>query len=197
MPTEIEAKFLNADHDALRTKLKEHGAICTHPNRLTRRLILDFPGRPLDKANGWVRLRDELDKVTLAYKQLNGRTLHGMQEVEVTVNDFDKTRALLEAIGLQCFAYQETRRESWELNGVEIDLDEWPWIRPFAEIEGPHETAVWGIVEKLGLKREGALFGSVEIAYQAEYDVTEEEVDNWEQVTFIPIPDWLKVKAKQ
>jgi adenylate cyclase class 2 len=198
MPTEIEAKFLDVSHEELRTRLRSLGANCTHPNRLTKRLTIDYPDQRLRKSkNGWVRLRDEGDKITLTYKQLNDRTLSGMGEVEVVVDDFKKTEAFLRTIGLVPYNYQETKRESWVLDGVEIDLDEWPWIAPFVEIEGPSEEAVWHVVQQLGLIKDEALFGSVEIAYVAEYDISEEEVDNWERITFTPIPDWLRAKAKK
>jgi adenylate cyclase class 2 len=197
MPAEIEAKFLDADHEAMRIRLKDLGATCTHPNRLMKRSILDFPDRSIRKMGGWVRVRDEGNKITLTYKQLNERSITGMQEVEVEVDDFERTRALLHAVGLKSVAYQETKRESWELDGVEIELDEWPWIRPFIEVEAHDEAAVWRVIDKLGLDREQACYGSVEIAYQAEYNVTEEEVNRWERVTFTPVPAWLAEKEKQ
>jgi adenylate cyclase class 2 len=198
MPPEIEAKFLHVNHDELRIRLRDVGAICKKPDRLTKLLTIDFPDKRLrSTANGWVRIRDEGDRVTLTYKQLNDRSIAGMQEIEVVVDDFDKTEMLLRAIGLKRYAYQETRRETWELDGVEIDLDEWPWIPPFVEIEGPDEVAVWKIVERLGLDRSQALYGSVEIAYRAEYDVTDEEIDNCERITFTDVPQWLKAKVRR
>jgi adenylate cyclase class 2 len=198
MLSKIEAKFLDVDYDQLKVRLKSAGATCMHPDRLTKRLTMDFPDKRLRRtANGWVRVRDEGDRITLTYKQLNDRSIAGMQEVEAVVDDFEKTEELLKAIGLERCAYQETRRETWELDGVEIDLDQWPWIRPFVEVEGPHEAAVWSVVRKLGLDRSKAEYGSVEIVYQAEYDVTEEEIDNWERITFTKTPDWLKVKARK
>jgi adenylate cyclase class 2 len=145
MPPEIEAKFLHVDHAALRSQLEKLGATCRHPNRLTKRLVLDFPDRRLRAKDGWVRIRDEGDKITLTYKQLNQRSLSGMQEVEVVVEDFVGTEAFLKAIGLEPYSYQETKRESWELDSVAIELDEWPWIHPFVEIEARDETAVWHV----------------------------------------------------
>jgi adenylate cyclase class 2 len=197
MPVEIEAKFLDVDHDILRARLKELGATLKQPNRLTKRLVLDFPDRRLHAKDGWVRLRDEGDKITLTYKQLNTRSLSGMQEVELVVDDFEQAKAFLQAIGLQPRSYQETKRESWVLDEAAIELDEWPWIHPFVEVEAGDEAAIWRTVERLGLDRAKAYYGSVEIAYQAEYDVTEEEIDNWDRVTFTSVPDWLQVRAKR
>lgn len=197
MQTEIEAKFLKVDHDSLRLKLKEQGATCEQPMRLMRRKNYDYPDYRLDRTNrGWVRVRDEGNKSTLAYKQLNDRTLHGTKEVSVAVSDFDNTCQFLEAIGLQAKTYQETRRESWRLGDVEIELDEWPWVPPYVELEGPDAESLKRTVLKLGLDWSQAMHGSVEVVYQDIFDVTEEDIDHIETITFGPVPDWLEAKRK-
>lgn len=191
MQTEIEAKWLNVDLDKIREKLADIGAICVNPERLMSRRVFDYPDKRLETIGGWVRVRNEGDKTTLSYKQLNDRTLHGTKEVSVLVDDFDKTCNFLIAIGLQSKAYQETKRESWRLGSIEIELDTWPWIPSFVEIEANDESKLRSVAEKLGLDYASALHGSVELAYQAVYDVTESEIDNWEEILFIDTPDWL------
>lgn len=190
MQTEIEAKFLNINHDAMRQKLSALGAQRIHPSRLTKRRNYDLP--QLERA--WIRVRDEGDKITMTLKQLNDRTLHGTKEINLTVDSFEQAEALLQTIGLPTSAYQETRRESWILGDVQIELDEWPWIKPFLEIEAPSEQLVRETASKLGLNWQSALHGSVEVAYQAEFDVTEEQVNNLPRISFDDQPpaDWLR-----
>lgn len=197
MQTEVEAKFLNTDHDKIREKLKNSGATCFHKNRLMRRKNYDYPDGRLEKIGGWIRVRDESNKVTLAYKQLNDRTLHGTKEVSVTVSNFDKTCQLLENIGLKIISYQETKRESWKLGNTEIELDEWPWIKTFIEVEAPDEKRLKDAISKLGLNLENAVHGSVENAYQAEFDITEAEVDAMPEIRFCETPKWLQQRRKQ
>jgi adenylate cyclase class 2 len=196
MKPEIEAKFLNVNHDELRPKLRSAGAACKASVRLMRRQNFDFPDLRLGKMHGWARVRDEGDKVTLAYKQLNSRELDGTHEVSVTVDSFDNTCSFLESIGLEGKAFQETKRESWQLDNVEIELDEWPWIKSFVELEGPDEQSLKDVANKLGLDWADAVHGSVEIVYATEYDVTDQEVDSWESITFGPVPDWLEAKRR-
>ena len=196
MQTEIEAKFLSVDHDAVRAKLRQLGATCEHPQQLMRRKNYDLPGDLLDKRHAWVRIRDEGSKVTMSYKQLNDRSLHGTKEVNLVVDDFQRAEELLLAIGLVAGNYQETKRESWTLDGVQIELDEWPWIKPILELEGPSEAAVRAMAAKLGLDWQAAVHGSAEVSYQAEYDVSESEVNGWPEITFSPIPDWLAAKRR-
>ena len=196
MQTEIEAKFLNVNHDEIRNKLKVLGATCEQPMRLMRRKNYDYPDSRLEKIGGWVRVRDEGDKTTLAYKQLNHRGVDGTKEVSVVVNSFDDTCLLLDNIGLEMKSYQETRRESWTLNDIQIELDEWPWVKPYIEIEAKSEESMFELAEKLGFNKAEAVHGSVEIVYLSEYDVTEEEVDSWPEILFIETPTWLRKKQK-
>ena len=197
MQIEIEAKFLGIDAQNIRETLKRMGAKRVHEERLMRRKNFDHPDRRLEKIGGWIRVRDEGDKTTLAYKRLLDRTLEGTQEISMTVDDFDKACNLLLAIGLDNKSYQETRREKWEYDGVEIMLDTWPWIPTFVELESLSEEKLKEVASKLGLDWVNALHGSVEVAYQKYYDVTEQEIDSWETITFTPVPEWLEIRRKK
>lgn len=194
MHTEIEAKFLDIDADLLREKLKSLKAILVNNERTMKRKNFDFEDGRLHKISGWVRVRDEGNKVTLSYKQLNDRSLHGTKEVNVTVENFEDTCNFLESIGMKQKSYQVTKRESWLLDDVEIEIDTWPWIPQYVEIEGKSEEEVKSAASRLNLDWQKALHGSVEVAYQAYFDVTEDEIDAWEEITFIQTPDWLESK---
>jgi adenylate cyclase class 2 len=196
MQPEIEVKFLNVNHDELRARLTTIGAAQVQPFRLMRRKNFDFPDNRLthDK-HGWVRIRDEGDKVTMSYKQLNDRTLYGTQEVNVVVDSFEKAEDFLGRLGLEQKSYQETKRESWRLDNFQIELDEWPWVAPYIEIEGPDEASLRQLAQQLGLDWEQACYGSVEVVYQAQYDVTDDEFDAIRLVTFeTQLPDFLRIK---
>lgn len=194
MKTEIEAKFPDVDADVLRSVLKKNGAKLEHLEVLMRRKNFDYSDGRLDKIGGWIRVRDEGDKVTLSYKQLDDRTLHGTKEVNVVVDDFDKTCQFLESIGMVAKAYQETKREKWNYKDVEVTIDTWPWVPTFVELEGPTEEIVKNVASGLGFDWKNAMHGSVETIYQMHYDFTEEEIDHWELITFISPPDWLLAK---
>ena len=196
METELEAKFLNIEPDVLRAQLAKQGAALVYAERMMKRKNFDYPDKRLEKIGGWIRLRDEGDKITLAYKRVIDRTLEGTKEICVNVNDFDKATNLLIAIGLDQKSYQETKREKWLYNDVEITIDTWPWIPTFVEFEGSTEEKLRNAVDAFGFDWSEALHGSVEVAYQRSYDVSEEEIDSWETITFIPIPDWLEIRRK-
>lgn len=196
MQTEIEAKFLNVEHNEMREKLKELGAKCVHTNRRMKRRNFDFPNGKLEKIAGWVRVRDEGEKITLSYKQLNDRSLHGTKEVNLQIDNFAAACEFLKSIGLEETSYQETERETWVVDDCEVELDTWPWIKPFIEIEASTESKLKLVAHKLGLDLSNAVHGSVEIAYQAEFNVSDEEIDHIPQITFGKIPSWLEDRRK-
>lgn len=197
MKTEIEAKFLNIDVGEIRSKLKEIEATLQYPERLMKRKVFDYPDERLRKIGAWIRVRDEGEgKITLSYKQLLDRTLHGTKEITLDVSNFETMCDFLQACGFESKSYQETKREKWILGTSEITIDTWPWIPTFVEIESETEEEIHKVSDLLGFDWNKALHGSVETAYQDLFDVTDDEIDGWEEITFIPTPDWLEIKRK-
>jgi adenylate cyclase class 2 len=194
--TEIEAKWLEIDHDEFRAKLKELGARQTRSLTQMVRAVFDFVDKPLSKKGGWVRVRDEGDKITLSYKQVDNKSLTGTKEVCLAVDDFGKAGEFLSQLGLRQKSIQETRRESWELDGAEIELDEWPWLPPFVEIEAKSEESMGKSAAKLGLDMSSAMHGSVDFVYEQYYNVTCDEVNNSSGVKFSEMPAWLVGKRR-
>ena len=194
MQTEIEAKFLDIDVDGLRKKLKDNGATLVHPERLMRRKNFDYADRRLDKIGGWIRVRDEGDRVTLSHKQSIDKSITGTSEVEVVVDSFEKTVDLLLAIGLDLKSSQETKRERWLMDGVEVTLDTWPWIPSFAELEGETEEKVKAAALKLDLDISLAMHGGVAPVFCKYYNVSILEVNEMKQIVFSPVPEWLREK---
>ncbi len=181
MRQEIEAKFLNQNHDEIRTKLRELGAVCEHPMKLMRRTVFDFPDRRLQKEGAWVRLREELNgSIELTLKQVKTDTLSGVHEATVTVGSYEDAQHFVLATGLEIKGEQESKREVWRLGEVEIMLDEWPWVKPFIEIEAPTEEQVKDLAQKLGLNWADAKFGGVTPVYLAEYNLTKDEFESLE-----------------
>ncbi|MCC9308980.1 class IV adenylate cyclase [Kitasatospora sp. RB6PN24] len=144
--TEFEAKLLNIHPEKIRTLLTEAAATYLG-DRFQRRYVYDIPGRP----GAWVRLRDTGVEVTLCVKEIHSDTIDGATETETTVGDFDTANALLAKLGYQPRAYQENRRSSWTLGGAAIEIDHWPLIPPYLEIEGGSAEHVHSTALALGL----------------------------------------------
>lgn len=173
MQQEIEAKFLRVDPDAIRAKLTALGAHCEQPMRLMRRAMFDHPdGRnqksiKLGKHSQKLRVRDEGDKVTITYKASNDSNY--VHEVETTVGSYQEMTKILEAVGFVIYTYQESRRETRKYKSVEVVIDEWPWLTPYIEIEGPDEISIKTAAKDLGFDWDNAKFGSVDTVYMDQY----------------------------
>lgn len=173
MQKEIEAKFLNQNHNLIRSKLKSLGATCEYPMKLVRRTVMDYPDRSLQRKRAWVRLREELNgTVELMLKQVAADSLGQTFEQAVVVADYEDAKKFAIALGLEVKSEQESKRELWHLDDVEIMLDEWPWVKPFIEIEALTEAEVKNTAKILDLKWADAKFGSITPVYMAEFDLT-------------------------
>jgi adenylate cyclase class 2 len=193
MKKEIEAKFVNINIDDIRSRLTELGAILIQPMRDMQRVTIDTP--ELKKKDAFVRIRNEGDKTTITYKQFNSLSIDGVKEVEITVDDFDTAVTLFKEAGLAYGSLQESRRETWKLDEVEIVIDEWPWLNPYIEIEAPSEDLVISTSEKLGFNWDDAIFGDVMAAYRVQYPHLglNDTVGNLPEVRFSdPLPNLLK-----
>lgn len=193
MNSEIEAKFLNTNHDEVRKNLTNLGARLEKPLRTMRRVTIDTPD--MKSKNAFVRIRDEGDRVVMTYKQFDKFTIDGTKEVEVIVSHFEESIAILAAAGLKHGSYQESKRETWLLNNAEIVLDIWPWLNPYIEIEGPDIKTVKTVAKQLGFLWKDAVFGDVMSAYRAQYPHLglNDTVGNLAEVKFDnPLPDLFK-----
>jgi len=159
---EIEEKFINIDRNEIISKLESVGAKKVG-SFFYKRQVFDFPDLRLDKEAAWVRLRDEGDKITLGFKQRigwkegsNEGDDGGMYEVEVVVDDFKKTAEFLYKIGLVDKFYLENKRTRYIKDGVEFDIDEWPLLEPYLEIEADSWEKVDKAIELLGLDKKDA-----------------------------------------
>jgi adenylate cyclase class 2 len=168
---EYEIKFLDIDALAIERKLLVIGAQKIADYHY-RRVIFDYPDFRLDHEAAWIRLRDEGDKVTLAFKQRLGAKRNstegdeGMYERETIVADFDAMRDILLKAGLIEKMYQENKRTRYVLENVEFDIDTWPLIPPYLEVEGRSWDEVYAAAAKLGLKREDAKIFSANQIYK-------------------------------
>lgn len=150
MRTEYEVRILNIDVEDIKKRLIKAGAKFEW-DQLQKRFVYDFIPRIENK---WIRLRTNGLKTTLTIKNLVSSEIDGTQELEIVVDDFDKANMILRELGYEAKGYQENRRIQYSYEDIEIDIDSWPLIPTYLEIEGPSEEAVYAMVERLGYKKE-------------------------------------------
>src|SRR5438552_3352493 len=130
MPTELEAKMRVTDHDGPRQRLRELGAQFSGAHLETNN-IFDGPSKSLIAANKALRLRisrnlatgEEHAVVTYKGPRTAGH-FKSREEIETGVDSADAMLEILKALNfVQILSFQK-KRESWELDGCKIELDE-------------------------------------------------------------------------
>lgn len=156
---EIEAKFLEIDKEALIKKLQEIGAEDQGEDELKEAIFYDKEGQWQFEELKFVRIRKTNRGIFVTFKHHEARTATGVKEIEFKADDFEKVKDFLEEIGLIFFREQEKKRRKFLLDGVVVDIDTWPKIPTYVEIEGPTEEAIKRVAELLGFDWSKAFFG--------------------------------------
>ena len=150
MEKEIEVRFLEINKEVLIKKLLELGAVDSGEVMLEEIIFYDPEGKWKEQEKR-VRLRKSGDKIKLSYKETKNKTIDGTTELEFDVSDMMKAEEFLEKVGLVAFRHQQKKRHTFELSDVVIDIDTWPRIPTYVELEGPSEVAIKEVAEKLDL----------------------------------------------
>lgn len=150
MSLEIELKFLNADHAALRRRLAELGAEA-HGSHFEANTVFDDAEGSLKARGLLLRLRQAAGRFLLTAKT----PLHApgiaktYAEDETEVADGQAMADILAALGYRPSLRYEKVRETWTCMGCEVCLDTLPF-GCFAEIEGD-EKGILACATALGL----------------------------------------------
>ncbi|MEK7585967.1 MAG: class IV adenylate cyclase [Patescibacteria group bacterium] len=186
---EIEIKFLEIDVPELEKKLTAIGAEKAGEYDY-HRATFDFPDWRLNTGHAWLRLRTDGKETTLTYKQRLGVKANdgsisdeGMKEIEIIVDDYEKTYELLKSIGFIIKREQENKRIKYIKDNVHYDIDFWPKIPTFLEVEGPSLAEVKEAAKELGFNPEDGLIGSAKQVYKKygfeENDYTSMTFNEW------------------
>jgi adenylate cyclase, class 2 len=157
MPTEIEVKMRVESHDAIRSRLSAAGGARRGVTEEVN-TFFDSPLAELRKSDRGLRVRrnrrqGQADELVVTYKgpkQQRGQ-YKVREEIEVGVTDQDSLVVLFERLGFGVTLRFEKTRETWELLGCTVELDDLPQLGRFVEVEGPDEASVRRAVEALGL----------------------------------------------
>lgn len=128
--------------------------------------------------NKWIRLRKTIEEktngevketTTLTIKHVLKSDKSGIQqmnETEISVNSLEETNELLENLGFSYRSYQEKRRVKYILNDHEIDIDTWPGLPTYFEVEGKDKQDLEKMLKLLGYSFEEAVSCTVDDIYK-------------------------------
>ena len=151
---EIETKVLEIDVNDIQRKLESIGAEKISDTILT----VDWL-RPLGVKNGkdewYLRVRSynkEKVEVTWKAKSEHIGVARKHKEINFIIQDHDKMVNLFCEIGLEKYAHQEKKRISWKFKNTQFDIDIYPKMSPFLEIESDTVESINTFIERLNLK---------------------------------------------
>jgi adenylate cyclase class 2 len=177
---EIETKVLEVDVEEISEKIEDLGAKKIH-EVILKVDWFSLPGVAKDKQPWYLRVRSYSDgKVEVTWKdepKLIGNLRKGA-EINVLIDNHEKMKMLFESIGLICYAHQEKKRVSWVLDNVQFDLDTYPNMPSFLEIEVENEKDIDEMIEKLDLKEHDTWNDGERTLIERKYNL------NWSDMRF-------------
>jgi adenylate cyclase class 2 len=163
---EIEAKFYVQDLKRIESRIQQLDARLIQPRVLETNLRFDLPDGGLRSKGQVLRLRQDTE-ARLTYKG-SGKSQQGIvnrTEIEFTVEDFERAKLFLEALGYQQILQYDKYRTTYELAACHIMLDELPYGN-FVEIEGADIVSIRATAEKLNLNMQAAISESYSFLFE-------------------------------
>ena len=178
---EIETKVLEVDKEEIKKTLLALGAKQIEDTRL----VVDWYCREGAEAAGhpwYLRIRtNSLGKSEISWKSLpkiTGNTRHS-DEVNLNVSDADLAKKLFENIGLVNYAHQEKDRVTFTLNDWNFDLDQYPGMPAYLEIEGKSHEHVQEAIQLLKLGAHRSIGEGEKVLIEKEYGL------DWHDMRFL------------
>ena len=184
---EFELKFLEVDVPKLEKKLLEVGAEKVGEFDYTRTIFCSSDSN-MEKGGGWVRLRTDGKETTLTYKEnIKGKNkdgtnieIVGMKEIEVVVDSYEKTYEFIKAIGIDVNKTEKNKRIRYKKGDVIFDIDSWPFIPTYLEVESSSYEKVKNAARELGFDPEAGIIGTAGTIYK-KYGIN---IDEYSSITF-------------
>ncbi|HET9588136.1 MAG TPA: class IV adenylate cyclase [Anaerolineales bacterium] len=177
---ETEAKFYVLDLRRLERHLQDLGARLVQSRILERNIRFDLPDARLRAERRVLRLRQDI-QARLTYKSASSDQdgVLSRTEIEFIVEDFEKAKAFLNALGYESFFYYEKYRTTYTLDSARshdlvssqrhgetaggydchIMLDEMPY-GDFVEIEGETVESIRHVSDAMHLNWDAAIAAS-------------------------------------
>ncbi|HEY4503134.1 MAG TPA: CYTH domain-containing protein [Candidatus Paceibacterota bacterium] len=168
---EFEIKFLEVDVPELEKKLLAIGATKVAEYNYSI-AFFDYPDLRMEKDHAWLRLRTDGKETTLAYKQRIGVQSNdasvpdeGMKETEIIVDNFLKTYDIFKSIGFVIKREMEKKRIRYQKGKAVFDIDFWPRVPTFIEVEADSLENARAAALELGFDPDKGLICSASSVY--------------------------------
>ncbi|MDP2630719.1 MAG: class IV adenylate cyclase [Candidatus Uhrbacteria bacterium] len=155
MKQEIEIKILNIDAKKLSMNIKNLGGKKILEPTLLSELYFESPIR--NPRYSSFRLRSEGKQTLLTLKMKKDDPHFEIRdEYQVEVQSFEMTKQILELAGFKVFRQREKIRESYMVETVRVEIDTYPHMKPYAEIEAASKKDALKFLKQIGFELEYA-----------------------------------------
>lgn len=173
MAHEIETKVLDIDSDGIKNILEKLWAEKTQETRL----VVDWY-RPVGTKEGedpwFLRIRSNSEgkhEVTWKAKSQVIGVARKHKEINFFIDQPEKLSDLFEELGLEKYAHQEKDRVTFTLKDWQFDLDQYPKMPAYLEIEGRSEEHVKEAIVLLKLEKNPTWAKGERILIQDTYEL--------------------------
>lgn len=151
---EIEVKILEIDKESVISRLEYLGATKVFEGVISARHY-DFDDKSLTRNGGFLRLRSKGDSAELTFKDKKGKGKAKVaKETETRVSSFKSMDKILTKLGMYPVVAYKKHRVSYQLGDAHLELDTYPGVPTFLEIEAPSYKKVKSVAKKLGFSEE-------------------------------------------
>lgn len=159
MKREIEIKILDIDVKRVRRDLRKIGGRLIMKPTLMHELY--FESAQKERAYSSLRLRKEGKKTFLTIKvKKEDKNFEIRDEYEIQVSSFEQAKKILEFMGFKIFRNREKIREEYKLKDTKIELDTYPNMNPYMEIEASSKKDVNTLLKSLNIKNSQIIKGT-------------------------------------
>jgi adenylate cyclase, class 2 len=176
---ETEVKILNVEVGGISLKMDKLGA----QKVLDTKLTVDWygpselygDGKITEGQDPWfLRIRTSTageTEITWKGKSEVLGASRSHEEINFTVSDPQKAGAFLEVLGFVHYAHQEKMRTSWKYQDWRFDLDQYPDMPAYLEIEGSDESHIQEAISLLSLENNKTSSEGERVLIQKEYNL--------------------------
>ncbi len=153
---ETEVKILEINKEDIIKKIESLGATKTFEG-VVAAAYFDTPEKKLSRENKTLRLRKRGDVCELTLKEKISKVeAKIMKEYEVPVGSYEIMFSILESLGYKPYSYLTKHRTTYSLENVHFEIDTFPNLPSFLEIESTSIEILRTYVSKLGFPWECA-----------------------------------------
>lgn len=168
---EIEVRFLEIDIGGLKKRLFKLGAEDYGDDLLEEIIFYDKELKWQKYARKFVRVRKTKKGIFVTYKHHAVDSATGTEQIEFEVGDVETVTKFLGKVGLVAYRKQEKKRHTFKLDDCFIDIDTWPKVPTYVELEGPSEESLKKVAKVLKLDWSKAVFESARALIKKYYKI--------------------------